>query len=435
MIAKGNHHGPSDCGLRPVRICFLFNAQRHQILHGISIAAEMARRPGFEVHVISPSSDHIRYAKMVVASLGGAPITFVAAASALASLRWIAGASTPPKLFSLALLARCLNGFDAIAVPERTTTILRRFGVTTPRYIHLDHGAGDRAAGFDRRIAKFDLVLMAGEKHRARLSRGGLIKENGHAIVGYPKFEAADAIRAPDWSPFRDAKPVVLYNPHFSQLGSWEKFGVPLLRAFAGQERYNLIVAPHVRMLDRKRKRARWLATLDEFTRYPHIEIDPGSDRSIDMTYTKLADVYVGDVSSQVYEFLRTPRPCLFLDAHGIAWETDENYAHWNFGPVVRSTDSLVGAIDAARVDHRDFADIQHRGFDLTFDSSDLAASHRAATAIADYLAAGTSRGPCRLRSPRTCRTDSFSAVPRPRSPLTHAATEKVPTSTEVRPM
>jgi hypothetical protein len=394
MIATGNHHRSSDANARPVRICFLFNAQRHQILHGIAIAAEIARRPGFEVHVISPCSDHISYAENVVARLGGAPIIFFAAASVLAaSIRWIIGASAPPKLLSLALLARYLNGFDAIAVPERTSTILKRFGATSPRYIHLDHGAGDRAAGFDRRIAKFDLVLMAGEKHHARLSRDELIKENGCAIVGYPKFEAADAIRVPGWSPFRDGKPVVLYNPHFTPLGSWEKFGVPLLRAFAAQDRYNLIVAPHVRMLDRKRKRARWHANVKEFTKYPHIEIDPGSDRSIDMTYTKLADVYVGDVSSQAYEFLQTPKPCVFLDAHGIAWEADENYAHWKFGPVVRSTEALIAAIDAACVDHGNFVVAQRRGYDFTFGSSDRPASDRAATAIADYLVSRTSGG------------------------------------------
>ena len=54
-----------------------------------------------------------------------------------------------------------------------------------------------------------------------------------------------------------------------------------------------------------------------------------GSVRSIDMTYTDQASVYIGDVSSQVYEFLRRPRPCIFLNFDRTAWQGDENFAHW----------------------------------------------------------------------------------------------------------
>lgn len=398
---------------RPLRVCFFFNAQRHQLLHGISTAVELARRPGFDVHVLSPSPDHIAYARRIADRLGGAPIRFAAIApKLLATIRRTTGKAVPPKLLSLGMVAHQLNRFDAIALPERTSTILKSFGARRPRYLHLDHGAGDRAAGFDPRIARFDMVLMAGDKHRDRLSRDGLIRDGAHAVVGYPKFEAADAIRDPDWNPFRNGRPTVLYNPHFSSLGSWEKFGLPLLRAFAEQDRYNLIVAPHVRMFDGKKKRARWAATIGEFAGHAHILIDPGSDRSIDMTYTSLADIYVGDVSSQVYEFLRTPKPCLFLDALSIAWERDENYAHWHFGPVLRSTDGLIEALDAARASHPRFVEAQRQGFEQTFATDEVPASARAADAIADYLIRARYRA--RVRRP--------ARVPSVRRRFQHAA-------------
>ncbi len=47
------------------------------------------------------------------------------------------------------------------------------------------------------------------------------------------------------------------------------------------------------------------------------------------MSYTTAADIYLGDVSSQVYEFLYEPRPCLFLNSHEFAWKSDPNFAHW----------------------------------------------------------------------------------------------------------
>ena len=36
------------------------------------------------------------------------------------------------------------------------------------------------------------------------------------------------------------------------------------------------------------------------------------------------ADVYLGDVSSQVYEFIYKPRPCLFLNSNEIEWTNDQ---------------------------------------------------------------------------------------------------------------
>jgi hypothetical protein len=372
---------------RPIRVCFFFNAQRHQLLHGISTAVELSRDPDFDVHVVSPGPDHIDYAKGLAARLGGGLITFSLLSPALLSaLRTTTGASVPPKVVSLAMLARRFNSFDAICLPERTSLLLKSLGASSPRYIHLDHGAGDRAAGFDRRIRQFDMVLMAGEKHRRRLSREGLIREGAFAVVGYPKFDAVDVIRDPDWSPFSNGRPVVLYAPHFSRLGSWEAFGLPVLEAFADQDRYNLIVAPHVRMLDGKRQRARWAAMTRRFAACEHMVLDPGSDRAIDMTYTALADIYLGDVSSQVYEFLRTPKPCLFLDAHDIDWAPDENYAHWWFGPVSLSTADLVGQVDAACATHPSFVAVQTKALEQTFAQGSTPASRRAADAIADYL-------------------------------------------------
>lgn len=370
---------------RPYQVCFFFNAQRHQILHGIATARALACDPSFQVTIVSPAKGHVDYARELVERLGGAPITFVHTRSRLLSAGMRrTGSVIPPKLLSLSVLATWLDGFDAIALPERTSMLLKRFGVRRPRFIHLDHGAGDRAAGFDRRIRQFDFVLMAGPKHRERLMGERLITPQAHAVVGYPKFEAADAIRDGDWRPFDNDLPTVLYNPHFSDLGSWKTCGAQVLEAFAAQDRYNLIVAPHVRLLDSKGARERWEPVLKEFAGHPRILIDRGSDRAIDMTYTTFADVYLGDVSSQVYEFLRFPRPCLFLNPHSVSWKSDENYAHWHLGPVVEGADQLLAAVDHARAGHSDYRARQEEAVARTFLPAGGASA--AASAISTYL-------------------------------------------------
>ena len=83
------------------------------------------------------------------------------------------------------------------------------------------------------------------------------------------------------------------------------------------------------------------------------------SAASSDMSYTNRADIYLGDVSSQVYEFLRQPRPCLFLNSHGVDWQDDPNYLHWRSGPVLTSAEGLIDAIDAAVVTHSHYAPVQ----------------------------------------------------------------------------
>ena len=85
------------------------------------------------------------------------------------------------------------------------------------------------------------------------------------------------------------------------------------------------------------------------------IIVDLGSRRSIDMTYTLDADLYIGDVSSQVYEYLVRPRPCLFVNAHSVDWERNEDYAMWRLGEVVSPDCDVAASIDRAFARHSSF--------------------------------------------------------------------------------
>src|SRR3546814_11806747 len=83
------------------------------------------------------------------------------------------------------------------------------------------------------------------------LAQAELLKDDGHAIVGYPKFDLPPRTGGPRLFP--KERPTVLYNPHPSPaLSSWYSMGPQILDWFAAQDRYNLIFAPHV-MLFRKR--------------------------------------------------------------------------------------------------------------------------------------------------------------------------------------
>ncbi len=367
------------------RICFLYIAQPHQIPHSLPVAVALARGwPDLEVDVAGVTPEHLTFASEGVARLGGAPIRMRLLGPAwLRDLR--SRHSIPPKVAMLAANLSYLTSFDAVVTPERTSSLLARLGAKAPSLVYTQHGAGDRAGPFEPRLGAFDLVFAAGPKQRDRMIREGLVQPQNCTVVGYPKFELIDALAGVTPRPFTNERPTVLYNPHFdATLSSWPEWGRQVLTAFAAQDRYNLIFAPHIRLFDGASRRRRQV--LEPFAKSPSIHVDVDSLALADMTYTEMADIYVGDASSQVYEFLRQPRPCVFLNAHGADWIGQESYRHWHFGPVVDQVKGLIEAIDRAVRDHHLFVAEQTSGLRNTIEQASGPASHRAAKAIADRL-------------------------------------------------
>lgn len=385
------------------RICFLFNHdQTHQLAHSLPIAREMLADGAHEV-VLAYANDAIgaEIARRGGPALAGARMVRLGLHSAAS--RFAAQALDGLVPATKALLYRdnlaFFRSFDALVVSEKTSLLLKtRYRLDNLKIIHTRHGAGDRAIGFNRQSALFDLVLVSGPKIRDRLIRDAGVAPERIAICGYPKFDLCADNRFADRFPAPD-RPVVMYNPHPSpRLSSWHRDGQAVLDAFAGQDRYNLVFAPHVMLFAR-----RWVVTVDPpaFARVrppsgavlasPRVHIDLGSPASSDMSYSNRADLYLGDVSSQVYEFLRHPRPCLFLNSHGVEWRDDPNYLHWQAGPVLANADGLLDAIDHAFASHAEFAPRQQSLIDQTFAITDQTSARRAASAISQFLGPGRS--------------------------------------------
>jgi hypothetical protein len=264
-----------------------------------------------------------------------------------------------------------------------------RFGLEKPVLIHTRHGAGDREGGFDERSGAFDLTLLPGRKYVERLEGMGALRPGRYAVTGWPKFEVVRGLQRERPKLFPNDRPVVVYNPHFDQrVASWERLGREVLDFFLANPQWNLVFAPHVVLCRRHRRHG---ATLQRRAyKAPNILIDLGSDRSADMTYILAADIYLGDVSSQIYEFLLEPRPC-FLDAHRVNWEDDPSYLHWRLGDVVREPARELGdALEAARARHALYRPLQEELFAFTFhEEPGSTAAERGADAIARFLETG----------------------------------------------
>ncbi len=121
-----------------------------------------------------------------------------------------------------------------------------------------------------------------------------------------------------------------------------------ILDFFHRQIEYNLIFAPHVHLFVQKGGEIKETIPKKYFEA-DNIYIDLGSTKSVDMVYTRQADIYLGDVSSQAYEFIIKPRPCIFVDVEKIYNPKDLIYKNWRCGEVINNTSQLSKALTHAR--------------------------------------------------------------------------------------
>ncbi len=385
-----------------MRIGFLFNHdQLHQVAHSLPIALRLAAMgTGAEI-VLAVTNERLHEeVERVAGPAIGREVRLVMlglkrARSRIAERlfgRWL----PVRKVFVLEDNLDFFRSLDVLVVAEKTSLALkRRFGLDKLKIVHTRHGAGDRAIGFDRASAGFDLVLVSGPKVRDRLVSEAGVDPARIRQVGYPKFDLhADTVA--DVPLPSDGRPVVLYNPHPSpHLSSWYRFGPAILDWFVEHSEYQLIFAPHVMLFERplaisidRLRVARPGRIEQRWKDAPNIFIDTGSRALTTMAYSNLADIYLGDASSQVYEYLLRPRPCVFVDAHHSAWQGNPNFAHWQAGPVIHAVEQLGDALRRSREEFESrWRAVQQSLFAASFNLGDEPSATRAARAIAELIA------------------------------------------------
>jgi hypothetical protein len=351
----------------PIRVAFLAISQAHQFLHWLPSALRLAQEPGVEVTVLGSSPASLDFVRSYDPG-GRLELKRLTAPSLTPD-----GLFTPPKRrLSLLLNQHIIRRYPVVVTTETTSSILKQIPGFRSRLVLIKHGAGDREGSYNPKHALFDLILVNGDKHRQELLNRGLAAPERIIVTGNAKLEM---IRPP--SPiFPDRKPLALYNPHFDpELSSWFKHGQAIIDEMGRIRDWNFVVAPHVKLKGGPMIRSD----------ASNVLIDRGSVRSIDMTYTQASDVYIGDVSSQVYEFICKPRPCIFVNFEHREWQDDEAYAHWRLGQVIDSVEELRPALERARVLQPHFEEAQRRMVDYSIARAPEPASDRQARAIAAF--------------------------------------------------
>lgn len=368
---------------RRADVAFLFLGETLLIPHLYPVLeALVAAAPGLTIDVWVATSMH---EALIRGWLGAQETVRIRRAPGFRVLGdWPAGRNPPlpAKLPLLARLAPRLARTPVVVTAEQTSLWIPTLLPTRSRYVNILHGAGSMMNRDDRRRRAAALTIVAAERERAALAAHD-VDPAAIAVVGYIKagFRQRSHARAP----FASGRPTILYAPHWQRhRSSWWDWGEAAVRAILAADRYDLIFAPHQRLVEKAPEVRAFAASL---AGRPDVHVDLDSFAMVDGSYTAAADLYLGDTSSQVVEFLMRPRPCVFLDPHGVRWEGDPSYAMWTAGEVVTAPDALLPALDRAERRHAEFVAAQRAFAADSLGSTDGTAPARAATAILALLA------------------------------------------------
>lgn len=370
------------------RVAFLYFEEIHHIPHFIGIAVELAKNPGYTVEILTYKAPHgYLFETMAKLKSENLKVTQLSPPFFRRMVDKMTGRKKPSSVFLFKAHKKLILGYDAVVFTEKNHKYLykQRGGLPKPYFIFTGHGPAGRDYSYIPELKLFDLHLLHGGFYKNNLEKLGLLAKN-HAIIGYSKFDVVQTNREKH-NFFPDGKPVVVYNPHFNKLtSSWYKHGLEVLEYFYRSKEFNLIFAPHIYLFNRKG----FLKPADVPQKYfeaKNIYIDFGSVKSSDMTYTLEADIYLGDVSSQVYEFGIKPRPSIFINSHAVDWQDDLNYHFWHTGQVITGIGELAGALQEDDLTGQKYLETQKRMFDENF-LTDLqeTAMQKGAKAIDDFL-------------------------------------------------
>jgi hypothetical protein len=287
----------------------------------------------------------------------------------------------PAKIPTLVRLVPHLLRAGVVVCAEQTSLWLPRALPFLPPFVKTSHGVGSMSARDDPRRRAARVMLVPSERERTTYLARGFAPDRVIA-TGYVK--SAFGQRSMATLPFADARPVVLYAPHWQRhRSSWWHWGAETVQRIAGDGRWNLIFAPHQRLVEGAPEVRQVMAALAD---HPNVHCDIDGFAMVDGSYTAAADLYLGDTSSQVIEFLSRPRPCVFLNAGGVDWRADPSYAQWACGEVVDDPADLLAALVRAPAVHAGFVEEQARFAADSLGDTGGAAPACAARIIRDLL-------------------------------------------------
>jgi hypothetical protein len=375
---------------------FFFFNNSHHIYHAVSVAFELSKLSQKSVVIYCSSETNLNTVKRLATNYFGPDwkglgeslnVKLVLPSKFYRVTRYLKRRSFPGINSLVKQYVKEFSSCDVLVSPSDDILMMRSLDeFQGKKFVYTHHGAGDREYGFLDWVTQFDLIFVSSQEIKDRFSEMGIFnhkKNKGMVVIGYPKFDLCLSNECgKKLDIFANNNPVVLYNPHFEEeFSSWYRWGAQLVHIFSSVSEFNFIIAPHISLSNSEKRKLKSLCRGRENI---YLDVDATSKNLVDMTYTIYADIYVGDVSSQVYEFLVKSRPCIFLNPNGFKWQSNANFSSWKFGEVVESIADVSNALDQAAFNAKSFKEIQRHAFENRFYQGGAAPSRLGAELISN---------------------------------------------------
>lgn len=365
-------------------IGFLYLDQSYMVYHSIGIAIELAKEPFYEV-VIFTNPQNKTLIKEILSREKCENVI-------LKVLRpyWhftISIAKAEQKQLIFLRYRNLFAKIDAFLCCKQTDLDLKKILKHKVKYIYTDHGIPNRKVAFSEVITEFDLFFLCGKTQKLLKLKDGHLTDTNYSVTGYLKFDSL--VHNHNTKLFTNNNYTFIYNPHWeNHLTSFFTFGEKIFNFFANRKDYNLIFSPHY-LLIQNNFFLKFRYNFRKFSEYENIKIDYRSEMCNNMTYTKYADFYIGEGSSQVWEFVAFKnRPCLFLDAHELATNKEERLLSWKLGDNISDFNDFDKKIEVAKQNFEEkYKNVQEKEVkEMFYKHPKYSASQLAAQAIIKLL-------------------------------------------------
>ena len=332
-------------------VVFLFINGPHHTHHLILPALNFAQNyTQYQTVLISGSDNNTEIIKKTLFKLGNPKCKIINLPKPLRYyIKNYKNKIVPPPLSQWKSIDKSIYNSKAIvSTSHQTPEFLTNNRNDDLKLFYLYHGIGTRSYGFENSLNEYDFIFIPGKYHYKRLQMEAKINKKKLSIVGHPKFEWQDMMNDNIKSFFKNNNPTFYYNPHWDlSLSSYEKWGKKIIQYFLNNKRYNLIFAPHPLIKNYSSRNK--INVNVEIAKSNNIIIDFYSDNSIDGSYLNAADVYIGDVSSMVTDFIfKENKSCIFINSYDIDWRNDKSFNFWNCGKVIDEFEELDSAITSS---------------------------------------------------------------------------------------
>jgi hypothetical protein len=268
----------------------------------------------------------------------------------------------------------------AVVVTDYFDNVFRQLLLKT-YWVYLPHGLINREFGSNPHIHDYDLVILPSDRDYQEMEkRIGRLKNT--VVAGYAKLDYFHYHQLSKPKLFKETKPIVIYNPHFDeQLSSFYDQGQELLKALSATGKYNVIFMPHP---DLASKYPALVNLARQLTKV--IVVDRPS---INLDYFSVADLYITDVSSSVFEWLYFHKPALFFNTKKADWRHSQYYPSWILGAVAEDIPVLLAAVGQALQHPEEYQEQREEVFNRSFANKDKKVSRLIAEVIWNKLKQG----------------------------------------------